>query len=328
MGMLIDGVWDPQATGNDVSGERYERSRAQIRNWVTRDGSAGPTGASGFSAESGRYHLYVAWNCPWAHRTLLMRALKGLQPHIPISVLAPRRTDDGWVFAPEDGYVDTLGGANALHEIYAAGTENYTGRVTVPVLWDTHRSRLVSNESAEIIRMFNEAFEGIAGTETDFFPEKHRKEIEDWNSYIYPKLNNGVYRAGFSRSQEAYDEAVADVFEALDRIEKTLERGMWLLGDDLTEADVRLFPTLTRFDVAYWSAFKCNRRRLIDYPNLWDYARRFHALPGVAETVKLEIYRQGYHSKSEARNPHGIVPKGPIVDFSRHPGRHALAKQV
>ncbi|MEM9635934.1 MAG: glutathione S-transferase C-terminal domain-containing protein [Pseudomonadota bacterium] len=320
MGLLVDGVWVSKAESNEIPNDRFERSKAQIRNWVTRDGSAGPTGASGFAAESGRYHLYVAWNCPWAHRTLLMRALKGLQPHIPISVLAPKRTDDGWVFAPQEGYIDTLGGANALHEIYASGTENYTGRVTVPVLWDTLNSKLVSNESAEIIRMFNDAFDGIASTNTDFFPERHRQEIEEWNGYIYPKLNNGVYRAGFSRSQDAYDEAVADVFEALDRIENALEPGKWLLGDAITEADVRLFPTLARFDVAYWSAFKCNRRRLIDYPNLWSYTRRFHALPGVAETVKLEIYRRGYHSRSEARNPHGIVPMGPAVDFGKHSG--------
>lgn len=325
MGLLVDGVWVSDAEGSDVSDDRFERSKAQIRNWVTSDWAAGPTGVGGFSAESGRYHLYVAWNCPWAHRTLLMRALKGLQPHIPISVLAPRRTEEGWVFAPEDGYVDTLGNSNALHEIYSAGTDNYTGRVTVPVLWDTQTGRLVSNESAEIIRMFNDAFVGIAGTGTDFFPARHREEIEDWNSYIYPKLNNGVYRAGFSRSQEAYDEAVADVFEALERIDRALENRKWLLGDDITEADVRLFPTLARFDVAYWSAFKCNRRRLTDYSNLWDYSRRFHALPGVAQTVKLEIYRRGYHSKSEVRNPHGIVPLGPIVDFNRGPENQAVA---
>ncbi|MCV0425954.1 MAG: glutathione S-transferase C-terminal domain-containing protein [Roseibium sp.] len=316
MGLLVDGVWRPDATGSDISSDRYERSRAQIRNWVTRDGSAGPTGTGGFAAENGRYHLYVAWNCPWAHRTLLMRALKGLQEQIPISVLAPKRTEDGWVFDPSNNYVDTLSGASALYEIYSAGTDKYTGRVTVPVLWDTLSNRLVSNESADIIRMFNGAFQEFAETNTDYFPEPHQDDIEKWNNYIYPKLNNGVYRAGFAGSQTAYDDAVEDVFEALDRIEAALDTRTWLLGDDLTEADIRLFPTLARFDVAYWSAFKCNKRRLIDYPNLWAYARRFHALPGISETVKLDIYRRGYHSKSAARNPHGIVPLGPEVNFA------------
>ncbi|MBO6508584.1 MAG: glutathione S-transferase C-terminal domain-containing protein [Roseibium sp.] len=316
MGLLVDGVWDPEATSETVASDRFERSKALIRNWVTEDGAAGPTGEAGFKAESGRYHLYVAWNCPWAHRTLLMRALKGLEDHIPISVLAPRRTPEGWVFNPKDGYVDTLTGSSSLHEIYSRGTDDYTGRVTVPVLYDTKTDRLVSNESAEIIRMFNGAFNELAGIKTDYCPEKLLPEIDAWNDVIYPKLNNGVYRAGFSRSQSAYEEAVQDVFETLDLIEETLERNDWLLGDTVTEADIRLFPTLARFDVAYWSAFKCNKKRLIDYPKLWDYARRFHALPGVADTVKLEIYRRGYHSRSEARNPHGIVPLGPLVDFS------------
>jgi glutathionyl-hydroquinone reductase len=319
MGMLVDGVWDPEATGASVSSDRYERSKAQIRNWVTLDGSAGPTGKAGFKAESGRYHLFVAWNCPWAHRTLLMRALKGLQPHIAISVLAPKRTADGWVFDPAEGYIDRLSGTSALHEIYANGTQNYTGRITVPVLFDTHTGKLVSNESAEIIRMFNHAFAGIAENERDYCPENLLTEIDSWNDLIYPKLNNGVYRAGFSKSQAAYDEAVSDVFETLETIEAALQGQTWLLGDNLTEADIRLFPTLARFDVAYWSAFKCNKRRLIDYPNLWSYARRFYAQPGVAETVKLEIYRRGYHSKSTARNPKGIIPLGPLVDFEVPP---------
>ena len=316
MGLLVEGVWDPDATGNDISGNRFERSKAQIRNWVTRDGAAGPTGTEGFTAASGRYHLYVAWNCPWAHRTLLMRTLKGLQEHVPISVLAPKRTENGWVFDPSNGYTDMLSGASALHEIYSAGTDSYTGRVTVPVLWDTKFNRLVSNESADIIRMFNDAFQEFSGIKTNYFPERHRDGIADWNCYIYPKLNNGVYRAGFAKSQAAYDEAVKDVFEALDSIDATLGTRTWLMGNELTEADIRLFPTLARFDVAYWSAFKCNIRRLTDYPNLWAYARRFHALPGVADTVKLEIYRRGYHSQSAARNPHGIVPLGPEVDFA------------
>lgn len=316
MGMLVDGVWQTDATSEGVPSDRFERSKAQIRNWVTADGAPGPSGRGGFRAESGRYHLYVAWNCPWAHRTLLMRALKGLEVHLPISVLAPRRTDQGWVFDPAAGYTDTLGGVAALHEIYSAGTDNYTGRVTVPVLWDKQTSSLVSNESAEIVRMLNDGFGEIAEHTHDFYPAPLRAGIDDWNDYIYPKLNNGVYRAGFARSQSAYEDGYTDVFEALDRIEAQLDSKTWLLGETLTEADVRLFPTLARFDVAYWSAFKCNRQRLVDFPNLWAYARRFYQLPGVAATVKLDIYRRGYHSPSEARNPHGIVPLGPNVDFA------------
>ena len=222
-----------------------------------------------------------------------MRALKGLQDHIPISVLAPRRTSQGWIFDPGSGYVDQRSHASALHEIYSRGTELYTGRVTVPLLYDTVLDKVVNNESAEIIRMFNGAFNAFAGNETDFCPDAFRSEIVAWNNLIYPKLNNGVYRAGFARSQEAYEEAVDDVFETLDLLEEHLEGRDWLMGEILSEADVRLFPTLARFDTAYWSAFKCNRRRLIDYRRLWDYARRFHTLPGVADTVKLEIYRTG-----------------------------------
>ncbi|MBO6755309.1 MAG: glutathione S-transferase C-terminal domain-containing protein [Roseibium sp.] len=316
MSLMVDGVWTVAQQSFDGADGRFERSKAQIRNWVTRDGAAGPTGAPGFKAEPGRYHLYVAWNCPWAHRTLLMRALKGLEAQIGISVLAPRRTDQGWVFDAANGYIDELFGAHALHEVYAKGTDAYSGRVTVPVLWDTARTRIVSNESADIIRMLNDGFSELAPDRPDFYPESLRADIDRWNAEIYPKLNNGVYRAGFAGTQDAYNEAVVEVFETLDRIESHLEDRMWLAGDQVTEADIRLFPTLARFDVAYWSAFKCNLRRLIDYPRLWDYARRFHALPGVAETVKLEIYRRGYHSRSEKRNPHGIVPLGPIVDFA------------
>ena len=316
MGLLVDGTWDTNASGDTVSSDRFERSKAQIRNWVTADGSAGPSGVGGFKAESGRYHLYVAWNCPWAHRTLLMRALKGLQAHIPISVLAPKRTEDGWVFDPENGYVDTLSGASALHEIYSAGTTDYTGRATVPGPLG-HQNRKACQQRVRGNHPYVQfGFPGIAENNTDYVPGHLRSGIDEWNAYIYPKLNNGVYRAVFARSQDAYEEGVSGVFEALDRIEQTLEAGPWLLGDQLTEADIRLFPTLARFDVAYWSAFKCNRRRLIDYPNLWAYARRFFALPGVSDTVKLEIYRRGYHSRSDIRNPYGIVPVGPLVDFS------------
>jgi len=316
MGMLIEGRWDENADSQSLDKGAFVRSAAQIRNWITPDGSAGPTGRSGYRAESGRYHLYAAWNCPWAHRALLTRALKQLTELISCSYAAPKRTNEGWVFDPASGFTDTLFGTSALHEIYSLGMANYSGRVTVPVLWDTETRTIVSNESADIVRMMNSGFSEIAPDTADFYPEHLREEIDRWNELIYRTLNNGVYGAGFARSQEAYDAAVADVFSTLGRIEDHLSVHEWLAGDTMTEADIRLFPTLVRFDVAYWSAFKCNLRRLVDYPNLWSLTKRIYAFAGVADTVKLEIYRRGYHSQSDARNPYGIVPLGPAVSFA------------
>jgi glutathionyl-hydroquinone reductase len=316
VGLMIDGLWHTDEGVRARQDGSWQRTPSILLNWVTPDGAPGPTGRGGFPAAANRYHLYVAWNCPWAHRALLTRTLKGLEQAIPISVVAPRRTDDGWVFAPAAGYTDDLFGASALSEIYARSEPDYTGRVTVPVLWDTEQGRIVSNESADIVRMLGSAFDGVGANGRDFYPLALRPAIDAWNDRIHRDLNNGVYRAGFAESQAAYDEAVAGVFETLDAIEEQLGSSHYLAGDHLSEADIRLFPTLARFDVGYWSAFKCNLRRLIDYPCLWDYARTIYRLPGVAETVHFDIYRRGYHSPSPKRNPHGIVPLGPEVNWN------------
>jgi putative glutathione S-transferase len=303
---MIDGTYRVDDPGPDsVEGGAFRRAEAKIRHWISRDGS------TGFPAEEGRYHLYVAWNCPWAHRSLLVRVEKGLEDAISVSYARPRRMEHGWVYDTEGRYSDPLKGVSALHEVYAQDMDRYTGRVTVPVLWDKVADRAVSNESADIVRMLNDAFDG-----PDLAPAELRGEIDAWNARIYANVNNGVYRAGFARTQDAYDEAVREVFATLDEIEGVLSRQPFLCGDRFTEADLRLFPTLARFDVAYHYAFKCNIRRLIDYPALWNYARRIYHRPGVAGTVAFDIYKQGYFSPSELRNPLGIVPAGPEIDWS------------
>ncbi|MDJ0683817.1 MAG: glutathione S-transferase C-terminal domain-containing protein [Alphaproteobacteria bacterium] len=320
MGVMIDGVWRADdGIEADPDGE-WRRAVSSYRHWITPDGAAGPTGDAGFAAESDRYHLYVAWNCPWAHRALLARLVKNLEGLISISVAAPKRTDQGWVFDLANGYVDRLFGADAIHQIYTRSGRGdgkaYTGRVTVPVLWDKRMGRIVSNESADIVRMFNTAFAAIAPAGPELYPEDRRDAIDAWNDRIYRTLNNGVYRAGFASSQAAYDVAAAEVFETLDALDAQLAETAYLAGDALSEADLRLFPTLARFDVAYYSAFKCNKRRLIDYPHLWPYAKRLYALPGVADTVHFDIYRRGYHSKSANRNPTGVTPVGPDISWA------------
>ncbi|MEM9970478.1 MAG: glutathione S-transferase C-terminal domain-containing protein [Pseudomonadota bacterium] len=302
MGVMIDGKYhvdEPQQAGDGS----YSRAASVLRDWITADGP--------FTADHGRYHLYVAWNCPWAHRTLLARTFYGLAGAISTSVARPRRTDQGWVFDAEGAFADTLLGISALHEVYARQQPAYTGRVTLPVLWDRETGQAVSNESAEIVRMMR-----VFGGETDLYPEVLRPEIDAWNERIYRTVNNGVYRAGFAETQAAYDTAVAEVFETLDAIEARLGESAWLTGDTFTEADLRLFPTLARFDVAYHYAFKCNIRRIVDYPRLWAYARRIYAMPGVAATVRFDVYKGGYFSPSEKRNPLGIVPAGPAIDWS------------
>ena len=305
MGVMIDGVYHTDDPGPDTTlGGEFQRARSTIRDWtISPDGP--------FTPDAGRYHLYAAWNCPWAHRALLTRAILGLQDAIGVSYARPRRTDQGWVFDADGAYSDPCLGVRAVHQVYARQTPAYTGRLTVPVLWDTQTSQIVCNESADIIRML-----GQFGHGPDLWPAGLTPEIEAWNQLIYRTVNNGVYRAGFARTQEAYDTAVAEVFATLDKIEAQLDQTDWLTGDSFTEADLRLFPTLARFDVAYHYAFKCNIRRLIDYPKLWNYARRIYAMPGVAETVDFEIYKQGYFSPSELRNPLGIVPVGPQLDWS------------
>lgn len=301
MGYMVEGVYH---LGDDVtatlpSGE-FERSRSTVHNWI---------GDDDFPAEAGRYHLFVAWNCPWAHRTLLIRALKGLD-HITVSYALPNRTDQGWVFDAEGEFADPLLGARAVHEVYSADPMGYTGRLTVPVLWDKVAGRMVSNESADIVRMLNDAFDG-----PDFAPEALRDQIDEWNALIYTSVNNGVYRAGFASTQAAYEKAAYEVFATLDRIDAHLAENRFLCGDQFTEADLRLFPTLARFDVAYHYAFRCNLKKLSDYAHLWPYAKAIYAMPGVAETMRFDIYKRGYFSASEKRNPLGIIPIGPIVDW-------------
>ena len=322
MGKMINGSYttDDQMTNTDAKGN-WHRADMVIRNWVTADGSSGPTGTGGFKAETNRYHLFVAWNCPWAHRTLLTRLLKGLNRHITISVALPRRTDQGWVFAETGEFADPLLGIRSLHELYAREPDPYTGRVTVPVLWDKVRQQIVNTESAEIIRMLNTAFAGVAESGIDLYPADLAAEIDQWNDLIYRTVNNGVYRAGFASTQEAYQTAAVQVFETLDLIETQLSKTRYLTGDRLTEADIRLFPTLARFDVAYNTAFKCNLKRLTDYPHLWPYAREMYQMMGVADTVRFDVYKRGYFSPNPKRNPLGIVPIGPVVDWTEPHGR-------
>ncbi|WP_299598724.1 glutathione S-transferase C-terminal domain-containing protein [uncultured Tateyamaria sp.] len=305
MGVMIEGVYAAEDPGpGTTKNGAYERAKSTLRNWITTDGP--------FTPDAGRYHLFVAWNCPWAHRTLLVRAVLGLQDAISISIAKPRRTDQGWVFDSEGEYADTELDAQAVHQVYARQRPAYTGRITVPVLWDKDTQQIVSNESADIVRMLATTFD----TNRQLCPPQHVAEIDRWNTLIHAKINNGVYRAGFARTQEAYDITVTDLFNTLDDLEQHLSAHPTLVGNKLTEADLRLFPTLTRFDVAYHYAFKCNLAKLSDYPALWDYARALYTLPGVAETVKPDIYKAGYFSQSELRNPLGIVPAGPKVDWS------------
>lgn len=322
MGYMVEGVFHE---GEDVtqtlpSGE-WERTKSTVRHWMTADGSAGPSGEAGFKAETDRYHLFVAWNCPWAHRTLLVRALKGLQDHISVSVAKPNRTEQGWVFDADGEFSDPLLGVSAVHHVYSLDPQPYTGRLTVPVLWDKKQDRMVSNESADIVRMLNSAFAGLAPDAPDLYPTALASEIDGWNEEIYRSINNGVYRAGFASTQETYQKAAWEVFEALDRIDAHLASNRYLCGDSFTEADLRLFPTLARFDVAYHYAFRCNLKKVSEYEHLWPYAREIHQMSGVADTVRFDVYKRGYFSKSEKRNPLGIIPIGPATDWSAAHGR-------
>ncbi len=306
---MLDGRYLEDDPGPDTqAGGAFERAKSTIRNWITPDGP--------FTPDAGRYHLYAAWNCPWAHRVLLTRAVLGLEEGISVSVARPRRTDQGWVFDEDGAFADQVLGVASLHEVYARQKPGYTGRITVPALWDRKTGQIVSNESADLVRMLG-AFGG-----RDLYPMRLRPQIDAWNDRIYPGLNNGVYRAGFARTQAAYEVGFRDVFATMDAMEDQLGKTRFLAGDVFTEADLRAFPTLARFDVAYHYAFRCNLRKLVDYPNLWGFARDIYALPGVADTVRFEIYKQGYFSPSEARNPLGIVPLGPeIADWTAPHGR-------
>ena len=327
MGLLIDGVWHDEWYDTAATGGRFVRPEASFRNWVTADGAAGPTGTGGFPAEPDRYHLYVSLACPWAHRTLILRRLKGLEKMVSLSVVDPLMAENGWAFGDAPGTIpDTVNGARYLHEIYSRADPTYTGRATVPVLWDRGRRTIVSNESADIIRMFNSAFDGLGATPADYCPERLRAEIDAVNGFVYEKINNGVYRAGFATTQAAHEEAVTALFAALDDLEERLRVNRFLAGADFTEADIRLFTTLIRFDVVYVGHFKCNIRRIADYPHLSGYLRDIYQMPGIADTVDFDHIKQHYYRSHRTINPTGIVPLGPQLDLRQPHDRAALSR--
>ncbi|MGD9021847.1 MAG: glutathione S-transferase family protein [Lysobacterales bacterium] len=322
MGLLVDGKWHDRWYDTGKSGGRFIRTEAQFRNWVTADGSAGPSGKGGFKAESGRYHLYVSLACPWANRTLIFRALKGLEEHITVSVVHWYMAENGWTFDEGKGVIaDPVNDARYMYEVYLAADPDYSGRVTVPVLWDKQTGTIVSNESSEIIRMFNSAFDSIGALPGDYYPEALRDDIDEVNARIYTNVNNGVYKAGFATSQAAYEEAVIPLFETLDWLEERLSKRRYLFGDVLTEADWRLFTTLVRFDPVYVGHFKCNIRRIADYPNLWAYTRDLYQHPGVAQTIDMHHIKHHYYESHATINPSGVVPAGPELDMSAPHGR-------
>ena len=316
MGLLVDGTWHDQWYDTSASGGRFIRSEAQFRHWITRDGAPGLTGEGGFKAERGRYHLGVGLACPWAHRTLIFRHLKGLAQHISISVVHWYMAEHGWTFAPGDGViVDSIHHARFLHQVYTAAQPDYSGRVTIPVLWDKQRGVIVNNESSEIIRMLNSAFDACGALAGDSYPVALRADIDAVNARVYETVNNGVYRAGFATSQEAYDEAVVSLFATLDWLEERLTDRRHLCGDTLTEADWRLFTTLIRFDAVYHYHFKCNLKRIRDFPRLHALMMRLYETPGIADTVNLEHIKGHYFASHKTINPTGIIPRGPSTPF-------------
>jgi putative glutathione S-transferase len=325
MGLLVNGQWSAKGYDTSATGGHFVRQATTLRNWTTPDGQPGPSGEGGFAAEPGRYHLYVSLACPWAHRTLIFRALKGLEPAISLSVTHWLMGEEGWTFDDGPGVVPDPFGARRLYEVYLRSDAAFTGRVTVPVLWDKKRGTIVSNESSEIIRMLNTAFDGVGATPGDFYPADLRDEIDRLNARIYRDVNNGVYKAGFATTQTAYEEAVRPLFVTLDTLENLLATRRYLCGDCLTEADWRLFTTLARFDAVYVGHFKCNLRRLVDYPNLWAYARELYQHPGVAATTNFTHIKRHYYQSHRQINPSGVVPVGPDLDFLAPHGRERLA---
>ena len=317
MGHFIDGVWHEQQHEVRTSEGRFQRVTTVFHNWITPDGSRGPSGEGGFPAARGRYHLYVSLACPWAHRTVIFRKLKRLEDAISMSVTEPLYGPRSWVFGNGPGTTpDTVNGAKELAEIYLLANPKYTGRVSVPVLWDKERRTIVNNESSEIIRMFNSAFDRLTGDRTDYYPDALRAEIDRINDLVYDNVNNGVYRAGFATTQVAYKEACRAVFSSLDELEQKLSRQRYLVGATLTEADWRLFSTLVRFDAVYNGHFKCNIRRIADYPNLSNCLRDLYQVPGIAETVNMDHIKRHYYGSQLHVNPRGIVPLGPVLDFT------------
>lgn len=309
MGLLVDGKWQDKWYDTDSTGGRFKRSEAQFRNWIEADPDAR------FPAQSGRYHLYVSYACPWAHRTLIMRKIKGLEEHISVSVVHPLMLENGWEFSQKPLH-DALYEHDFLYQLYLRADANYSGRVTVPVLWDKEQQTIVSNESADIIRMFNSEFNAITNNSMDFYPEQLRAEIDAINADVYDNVNNGVYKSGFATKQEAYEEAFDALFSTLDDLEARLSKQRFLVGDTVTEADWRLFTTLVRFDAVYVGHFKTNAKRIVDYPNLWDFVKALYQVNGVAETVVMDHIKQHYYGSHGTINPTGIVPKGPWLDFT------------
>ena len=328
MGILVDGRWSDLLHDTSASRGRFLRHESSFRNWITPDGAPGPTGDGGFRAEPGRYHLYVSLACPWAHRTLIFRALKGLETVISVSVVHWLMGKHGWTFDEGPGVIpDPILGAQHLYEVYVRSNPTYSGRVTVPVLWDRHRNVIVSNESSEIIRMLNSAFDNIGASPTDFYPVELRGMIDAFNARIYATVNNGVYKAGFATTQEAYEEAVRPLFSTLDALEDRLATHRYLCGVRLTEADWRLFTTLVRFDAVYVGHFKCNLRRILDYPNLWGFTRELYQHPGVAQTTNFNHVKRHYYQSHESINPTRIVPVGPDLDLLSSHGRECVQER-
>ena len=325
MGLLIDGVWHDQWYDTKAASGRFVRAEAQFRNWITPDGSPGPSGNGGFKAEPGRYHLYVSYACPWAHRTLIYRVLKGLEGMISLSVTEPFIGKTGWTFKDSE-MPDTVNNAAVLHEVYTAAQRDYSGRVTVPILWDREDGTIVSNESSEIIRMLNNAFDEVGAAPGDYYPQHLRAEIDALNERIYHTVNNGVYKAGFATTQEAYEQAVEPLFESLDWLDARLSTQRYMTGDMITEADWRLLTTLLRFDAVYVGHFKCNVRRIADYASLSGYVRDLYQQPGVASTLRLDHIKTHYYGSHETINPTRIVPVGPVVDYSAPHDRARLSQ--
>jgi putative glutathione S-transferase len=330
MGKLENGQWVTARKSGKSPDGRFVRADSVFRNWITADGSPGASGAGGFAAESGRYHLYVSFACPWAHRTLIFRQLKGLSDHISISVVHPEMLEDGWTFRTDfPGTTgDTLYGKDFLRDIYTIADPCISSRATVPVLWDKKRKVIVSNESSEIIRMFNSAFDNITGNTDDYWPEGLRDGIEEVNKRVYSTLNNGVYKCGFARTQSAYYEAVSALFETLDWLEQRLSTSRYLMGDRITEADWRLFVTLLRFDSAYHLHFKCNRNRLVDFPNLWGFTRELYQWPGIAGTIRMDHIVRHYHYSHESINPRRIIPINPVINWTEAHHRERISQSA
>lgn len=316
MGQLVNGVWQDTGCDTAKSGGAFVRSVTTFRNWITPDGAAGPTGTGGFACETGRYHLYVSHACPWAHRTMIFRTIKGLQDLISVSVVHPDMLAEGWTFGTDFAGAtgDSLFGLPFLRDIYLKADRGISGRVTVPILWDKSTGTIISNESSEIIRMFNNAFDGLTGNTANYWPAVLREAMEPINARIYDTLNNGVYKCGFATTQSAYDAAIGPLFDTLDWLETLLGQNRYLMGDILTEADWRLFTTLVRFDAVYHGHFKCNRARIVDYPNLWGYTKELFQWPGVAETVHFDHITRHYYYSHETINPLRIMPVGPRLN--------------